>query len=116
MRETDIHHMHFTRREHNKQTVAKNIRNHELSKIEMYVPVHRELHQYVQPIQPLAPAIGRTALILLNELDDRYRPLDAAKALYDELYDTDAHEIAEHLGRQIPFFELSARALKRRVL
>ena len=114
MRETDLHHLWWTRAEHNKTSIHKALRNHPLSKQEMSIPWHRELHVHIRPITPVQPRIAKIALNMLNDLPAHYTALDASKSLYEELYDTEAHEVAEHLGRQIPFFELSQKALRKR--
>lgn len=79
----------------------------------MEVGTHRELHVYCRPIEPLSAPMARIVLANLSDIPRHYGALDTAKALRDDLYDT-VPDISEHLGRQIPFMELSARALRTR--
>lgn len=114
MSETNIHHLHWTRKEHNRYKVSSLVRGHELSQMEMLIPIHGDLHFHCPPVHAPSYELGRTVLTSLMELPSRYSALDAAKSLRDELEDTDGQYLSDHLGRQIPFLELSARALKQR--
>ncbi len=112
--ETNLHHLYWTARDWRKYRLSSEIRNHELSKYEMVVGVHNELHAYVPPETAPSAAVGRMVLGNLLDLPDHYSALDASKLLVDELYGTEAQHISDHLYRQIPFLELSAKAMKRR--
>lgn len=81
----------------------------------MVVSIHKELHAHVPPITPPEASTAKFLLNHINELPSYYASLDAAKSIYDELYD-EAPEYSEHLGKQIPFLKLSAIALARRVV
>ena len=82
----------------------------------MTLPIHNELHHYVGPISPPSAHIARLILQNIYPLKDSYTGLDTAKSLVQDLYDTEASEYADHLDRQIPFMELSLRAMKRRIV
>jgi len=114
---TNLHHEFWEARHWKSYSIASQIREHHLSKIVMAVPIHNELHRFVEPVEPpRTPQIGRSVLQLLNEYPMTYTPLDAAKALRDDLYDTDAEYLSDHMNNQIPFLELSMRVLKQRRL
>ena len=113
--EVNKHHLYWTRKSWESYGLSKQIRNHELSIQPMVIPIHNELHAYVEPIKPPTSAsMARMVLGNILELPSSYTALDAAKSLRDDLYDTEAQYISDHLNRQIPFLELSARALKQR--
>lgn len=117
MRETNLHHHFWTRSNWTERKVNKLIRDHPLSKSEMVVGIHNELHRYVEPVQaPVTREMGERVLWLIRDMPSYYTPIDASKSLREELYDTDAEYIAEQLNRQIPFLELSARALKQTII
>ena len=111
--ETNEHHEFWEARQWRKYRLSAQIRNHELSKSIMAVPIHNELHSYTPPMLPPTAEIGRLVLSHLNQLPMRYTSLDAAKSIYNELHE-EAPEVSEHIGRQIPFLLLSAKALKQR--
>ena len=115
MRESDIHHLYWTRAEWSKQRVNKLIRENPFSKVQMYIQVHRELHRYVEPVEPpVERRMSEMVLGIVRDIPKHYEPLDAVKLMRDELYDTEAEYLSNHLDRQIPFLELSARALRQR--
>lgn len=117
MRETDNHHLWWTRADWNKTKINKLIRNEPNSQVEMYIPEHRELHRFVEPITPpVIREMSERVLILTRELPGHYSALDKVKSLRDDLCKGETKYLSEHLGRQIPFLELSGNALKRRVL
>lgn len=114
---TNIHHHFYTRADYNRTKVGKLIRNHELSKSEMLVPIHNELHRYVEAVEaPITRVMAERVLFIIRELPIRYTSLDAAKTLRDSLYDTDLDYLSDQLNRQIPFLELSRKALARRII
>lgn len=112
-RESDIHHHFFTRADWTKRKVDKLVRDHPLSKSLMHIPEHVDLHRYVEPLKPpVERYMSELVLRTLRAMPEQYMSLDAAKSLVD----LDLHEISQHLNRQIPFLELSASALKRRMI
>lgn len=109
----DYHHFHYTRREHLETKLNKLIRNHPLSGVVMLRPIHNDLHAEVPPVRPQQTLrMSAEVLNMLNDMKGSYTPLDAAKALSE----VEIPDLSEHLFRQIPFLELSASAMKRRVL
>lgn len=115
MRETDLHHLFWTRANWNKQRLTKQIRDASISKVEMYVPAHRELHRHTEPIAPPGFEMSKKVLQIVQELPTHYSALENVQNLRDNLLEVD-EDLSNHLDRQIPFIELSTRALKRRLL
>lgn len=113
--ETSLHHLYWQARDWKKYNLANLIRTHELSKQIMRVSDHRELHAHCPPTAPPSAAMARTLLSHIYDLPRSYKALDAVKSIYYELPDV-MPEYAEHVGRQIPYLELSAKALRRRVV
>lgn len=111
---TNLHHQWWNRKDFNKFTLSNEIRNHPQSIQEMLVPIHNELHHYVEPISPPSARIARMILQNIYETKGSWSALDTAKRLYNNLADTEADEYAQHLDRQIPFIELSLKAMKQR--
>lgn len=101
-------------REWRKYRMAQLIRCSGIMQSLMVVDIHNDLHAHVPPIPPPSADGSRLILNHLEDMPRRYTPLDVAKSLRTDLRGTEAGELSTHLGRQIPFLELSARALKRR--
>jgi len=80
----------------------------------MDVTLHNELHANVEPIRPPGAYLARVVLQNILELPKRYTALDGAKSLLESLDDTDGQYLSDHLNRQIPYLELSAKALRQR--
>lgn len=112
--ETNRHHLWWQRRNFEAFKLSSEIRNHPLSIQVMTLPIHAELHHHVEPIAPPSAPVARMILQNIYKLNPRYTALDAAKSLEYSLQDTEAQEYADHLGKQIPFMELSVNAMKRR--
>ena len=112
--EQNRHHLFWQRRDWEAYKLSSEIRNNPLSIQMMNVGIHKELHFNVQPIAPPSAPVARMILQDIYKLNPRYTALDAAKSLEYSLQDTEAQEYADHLGKQIPFMELSVNAMKRR--
>lgn len=109
----DYHHFHYTRREHLEKKLNKLIREHPLSGQIMLRPIHNDLHANVEAVRPQQTRrMSAMVLNMLNDMKGSYTALDAAKFLSDQ----EITDLSPHLFRQIPFLELSASAIKRRVL
>ena len=112
--ETNRHHLWWNRKDFDHYKLSSEVRNHPQSIQEMVIPIHNELHHYVQPISPPSAKVSRMILQGIHDANPRYSALDTAKSLVQDLYDTEASEYADHLDRQIPFMELSLKAMKQR--
>ena len=112
-KETNIHHHFYTRRDWTERKIDALVRNHELSKSIMLIPIHNELHSYVDPIKPpVEREMSERVFRLLQDSKGSYTSLDAAKMLRD----AELPDLSEHIGKQIPFLELSKNAFARRTL
>ena len=80
----------------------------------MDITLHNELHANVEPIRPPGASLAREVLQNILELPTRYTALDGARSLLETFDNTDGQYLSDHLNRQIPYLELSARALKQR--
>lgn len=116
MRESDIHHLFWTRADWNAGKVTKLIRNERSSMIEMHKQTHMELHRHVEPVKPpVEREMAEKVLWAIRNLPTRYEGLDAVKAMRDAIR-PEAEYLSDHLGRQVPFLELSKEALSKRFL
>ena len=113
--EKNLHHIWYQARDFKRYNLSNLIRTHEQSKVVMTVHEHNELHANCPPIAVPSARLARKVLALINEEPTSHTPLDTVKMLSDELYD-DAEDYSDFLYKQIPFIELSNRALRRRVL
>lgn len=110
---TNLHHHFWTRRDWTERKIDKLVRDHELSKSIMMIPIHSELHRFVEPIKPpIEREMSERVFRMLQDARGSYTPLDAAKMIVD----AELPELSDHLNRQIPFLELSKSALTKRIL
>lgn len=112
-RSENIHHHFWTRADWTTRKIDKLVRDHELSKSIMDMGIHCDLHRYVEPIKPpIEREMSGRVFRLLNDMKGSYTALDAAKMLADY----NLPDLSEHLNQQIPFLELSKKALARRYI
>lgn len=117
MKETDNHHLFYTRASWNSSKINKLVRNEPRSQIEMHVPSHRELHRHVEPLTPpVIREMSERVLWLIRGIPTRYTALESVKYVRDELEGEETDYISKHLDRQIEFIELSTSALKRTMI
>jgi hypothetical protein len=115
MERTNEHHHFWQRREYLKTPTTTRVREHILSKTRMVVPVHNELHNYIDPLPPPNKEMAKFILERLDSYPATYTSLDAIQAVADDIYD-DLPDLSRQLTQQVPFLKLSARALKRTLL